>query len=66
MVKPKTVRENMQLMTTGALVSPSKYIIKYLTSNDKWCILNELKYKVTLTVIEIWKEQDLQAICIQD
>jgi len=23
MVKPKTVRENMQLMTTGALVSPS-------------------------------------------
>jgi len=35
MVKPKTVRENMQLMTTGALVSPSKYIIKYLTSNDK-------------------------------
>jgi hypothetical protein len=62
----ETVKWNMCLITTGNLGPASKYIIKYLTSSDKLCILVKAKNNVALTMIVIWKEQDLQDICIQD
>ncbi len=40
--------------------------IKHLTSCNKSCILATSKNNIALTMIVIWKEQDLQAICIQD
>jgi hypothetical protein len=56
----------MLMMALESLESSSKYIIKYLTRSNKSCILAKLNDDVELIIIEIWKEQYLQAICIQD